>query len=90
MVSSIAIIVMLVIMEGLLSVDNALVLAVMVGHLPKEQQKKALFYGLIGAYAFRFIAILLGTLLVKIWWIKLVGGAYLMWLVVKYFIDKNN
>jgi len=47
----------LVVLEGLLSADNALVLAVMVKHLPEEKRKKALFYGLIGAYVFRFIAI---------------------------------
>lgn len=37
----------LVVLEGLLSADNALVLAVMVKHLPEEKRKKALFYGLI-------------------------------------------
>jgi len=47
----------LVLLEGLLSADNALVLAVMVRHLPEEQRKKALMYGLWGAYIFRFIAI---------------------------------
>ena len=33
----------LVLLEGLLSADNALVLAMMVKHLPEEQRKKALF-----------------------------------------------
>nr|WP_255807603.1 TerC family protein [Cohnella mopanensis] len=72
----------LVILEGLLSADNALVLAVMVRHLPKEQQKKALFYGLIGAYVFRFLAIGIGTYLVKITWIKVAGGLYLLWIAL--------
>jgi len=72
----------LVILEGLLSADNALVLAVMVRHLPKEQQKKALFYGLIGAYVFRFLAIGIGTFLVKITWIKVAGGLYLLWIAL--------
>jgi len=75
----------LVILEGLLSADNALVLAVMVKHLPKKQQKKALTYGLFGAYFFRFIFIGLGTMLIKFWWIKVLGAAYLAWLVVKHF-----
>ncbi len=72
----------LVILEGLLSADNALVLAVMVRHLPKDQQKKALFYGLIGAYIFRFLAIGVGTFLVKITWIKVAGGLYLLWIAL--------
>ncbi|MFC5469375.1 TerC family protein [Cohnella suwonensis] len=72
----------LVILEGLLSADNALVLAVMVRHLPKDQQKKALFYGIIGAYIFRFLAIGIGTYLVKITWIKVAGGLYLLWIAL--------
>jgi YkoY family integral membrane protein len=74
----------LIIIEGLLSADNALVLAVLVKHLPKEQQKKALFYGLLGAYVFRFIAIGIGTFLVKITWVKIVGGLYLLWIALSH------
>ncbi|BBH22899.1 hypothetical protein Back11_42440 [Paenibacillus baekrokdamisoli] len=70
----------LVLLEGLLSADNALVLAVMVRHLPKEQQKKALFYGLLGAYVFRFIAIGLGTFLVGFTLVKVLGALYLFYI----------
>ena len=78
----------LIILEGLLSADNALVLAVMVKPLPEKQRKRALFYGLLGAYVFRFIAIGVGVFLIKLWWVKLFGAAYLAWLAIKYFIDK--
>ncbi|MFF2482419.1 TerC family protein [Paenibacillus sp. NPDC058071] len=74
----------LVLLEGLLSADNALVLAVMVKHLPKEQQKRALFYGIIGAYIFRFIAIGVGVYLVQITWIKVAGGLYLLWIALSH------
>ncbi|UII54530.1 DUF475 domain-containing protein [Cytobacillus spongiae] len=80
----------LVILEGLLSADNALVLAVMVKHLPLEKRKKALFYGLLGAYVFRFIAIGIGVFLIKLWWVKILGAGYLAWLSIKYFIDKKK
>jgi YkoY family integral membrane protein len=80
----------LVILEGLLSADNALVLAVMVKHLPPEQRKKALFYGLLGAYIFRFIAIGVGVFLIKLWWVKVLGAGYLAWLAIKYFLDKRK
>jgi YkoY family integral membrane protein len=80
----------LVILEGLLSADNALVLAVMVKHLPPDQRKKALFYGLLGAYTFRFIAIGVGVFLIKLWWVKILGAAYLAWLSIKYFLDKRK
>ena len=80
----------LVILEGLLSADNALVLAVMVRPLPEKQQRKALFYGLIGAYIFRFVAIGIGVFLIKLWWVKVLGAAYLAWLAVRYFLERKK
>lgn len=80
----------LIILEGLLSADNALVLAVMVKHLPEKQRKKALFYGILAAYLFRFLAIGLGVFLIKITWVKTVGGLYLLWLSLTYFLKKNG
>ncbi|MEH7748459.1 hypothetical protein V7659_26110, partial [Neobacillus drentensis] len=80
----------LVILEGLLSADNALVLAILVKNLPKHQRKKALFYGIFGAYFFRILAIGLGVTLINIGWIKIVGGHYLLWIVVQNFIKNND
>lgn len=80
----------LVLLEGLLSADNALVLAVMVKHLPENKRRKALFYGLLGAYTFRFIAIGVGVYLIKLWWVKILGAAYLAWLSLKYFLDQKK
>jgi len=87
---SLGIIGTLIILEGLLSADNALVLAVMVRSLPKDQQRKALFYGIWGAYIFRFIAIGIGVYLVKIQWVKILGALYLLWLSIKYFHAKYS
>lgn len=75
----------LIILEGLLSADNALVLAAMVKRLPEKQRKKALMYGIWGAYIFRFIAIGLGVFLIKFMWVKVLGGAYLAWLAISFF-----
>lgn len=78
----------LILMESLLSVDNAAVLATMVMDLPKEQRGKALKYGIFGAYFFRGISLLLAAWLVKIWWLKAAGGAYLIYLSINYFWSK--
>lgn len=80
----------LVLLEGLLSADNAIVLAVMVKHLPPKQQKKALFYGIMGAYLFRFLAIGLGTYLIKLTVVKVAGALYLLWLSYKYFFNGGD
>ena len=75
----------LVIMEGLLSADNALVLAVLVKHLPPKQRRRALMYGMFGAYFFRFIFIGIGVYLVKFSLVKILGAAYLAWIVISHF-----
>ncbi len=72
----------LVILEGLLSVDNAMVLAIMVKHLPEEQQTIALRAGLFGAYAGRGLMLVCASLIIQNPWLKLAGGSYLIWLMV--------
>ncbi len=73
---------LLVMLEGLLSADNAMVLAVLVLGLPKDRQKQALRYGILGAFAFRAIATLLAAYLIRLGWVKLVGAGYLLYLAV--------
>lgn len=80
----------LIVIESLLSVDNAAVLATMVLDLPKEQRSKALRYGIIGAYVFRGICLLLASWLVKVWWLKPLGGLYLIYLAFSYFKNKSK
>ncbi len=76
---------LLVLLEGLLSADNALVLALMILGLPRRDQKKALRYGLVGAFGFRILATLLATYLIRIEWVKLLGGLYLLYLSFQHF-----
>ena len=76
---------LLVALEGLLSADNALVIAVMVLGLPKREHRAALHYGLIGAFAFRIAATLLAIYLIRLVWVKLVGGLYLLYLAYSHF-----
>ena len=81
----------LIVLEGLLSADNAIVLAVMVRHLPLKEQKHALLYGLAGALIFRIIAIFLITILAQYWQIQVLGGLYLLFMAgshIKEFFDK--
>ena len=74
------IILTLILMECLLSVDNAVVLAAQTQVLPnKSEQRKSLVYGLWGAYLFRFIVIGIGTYLINFWEIKLLGSIYLVY-----------
>lgn len=77
---------LLVLLEGLLSADNALVLAILVLGLPRRQQRKALRYGILGAFVFRILAILLAVHLISVSWVKLIGALYLLYLAWKHFM----
>src|SRR5512138_688041 len=74
----------LAVLEGLLSVDNVLVLAILVRTLPQEQRRKALTYGIVGAFAFRFAALAAAGYLRHFTVFILVGGAYLLYLAMKH------
>jgi YkoY family integral membrane protein len=75
----------LLLLEAVLSFDNAAVLAAMVRKLPIQDRKKALLYGLVGAYALRITAILLASFLIETPILKVIGGLYLLFLGVKHF-----
>jgi YkoY family integral membrane protein len=85
-----ATVLLLVVLEGVLSIDNALVLALLAKRVPKHLQARALTYGLVGAFLFRFIAI--GTAAYLLRWriVKVLGGGYLIWVAVKHFFDQRK
>jgi YkoY family integral membrane protein len=81
---------LLVLLEGLLSADNALVLAVLVLGLPEQDQRKALRYGMGGAFAFRTVAVVLAVGLIKIAAVKVIGAVYLMYLSCSHFLGSGD
>jgi YkoY family integral membrane protein len=81
---------MLIALEGILSADNAMVLAILVRPLPPELRKKALLYGIVGAYVLRGIALAFAAVILKFWWIQLIGAAYLLYLPAKHFLSKKH
>jgi len=85
---SIGLVISLVLLECLLSTDNALVLSAFVKPLPEKDQKRALFYGLWGAYLFRFLLIGVGTYLINFWFVKVLGSIYLAFISLQFFYKK--
>lgn len=79
----------LIALEGILSADNALVIAVMVKHLPPEQRKKAVFYGLAGAFVFRFASLFMIASLVDVWQVQAIGALYLLFIAANHFFRKR-
>ncbi len=81
---------LLVILEGLLSIDNALVLGLLAKRLPKHMRARALSYGLIGAFVFRVVAIATASFLLQWTFVKLLGGGYLMYIAIKHLMFESG
>jgi len=79
----------LIALEGLLAADNALVLAIMVKDLPEEKRKKALFYGLAGAFVFRFASLFAISFLVDVWQVQAIGALYLLFMAINHIVRKK-
>jgi YkoY family integral membrane protein len=80
----------LIFLEGLLSADNALVLAIMAKHLPEKQQKKAINIGLLLAFIFRIGAIFIISYLFHVWQVQAIGAAYLIFISLKHLLKKDH
>ena len=76
-------------LEGILAADNAVVMAVMVKHLPPGQQKKALFYGLFGAFIFRFATLFMISFLADVWQVQALGALYLLFISGNHLIKHH-
>ncbi|MBT2618440.1 MULTISPECIES: TerC family protein [unclassified Bacillus (in: firmicutes)] len=84
------VLIILIFLEGLLSADNALVLAIMSKHLPKEQQKKAINIGLLLAFIFRIGAIFIISYLFHVWQVQAIGAAYLIFISLKHLLKRDH
>lgn len=82
-IDSIPIVLSLVLIEGLLSVDNSLAIAAMASRLPEAQRPRALNWGMAGAYGFRCLCLLFASIIIQYRWLTLLGAAYLIYLMCK-------
>jgi YkoY family integral membrane protein len=81
----------LILLEAILSADNAIALAAIVRSLPDPKQEEwALRYGLIGAFVLRVVLIFTATWVIKYWQFELAGSLYLLWLSGKFFLEKSQ
>ena len=90
-IETLLVLIILVILEAVLSADNAIALAAIAQGLEnKDLQRQALNLGLLVAYVLRMSLILVATWVTNYWQIQLLGGLYLLWLVFQYFTSKEN
>jgi len=90
LVHALPVILGLILIEGLLSVDNALAIAAMASHLDPKQRAKAMNIGYAGAYAFRLVALFFAAVIIKHDWVMVLGALYLVWLMCAHFVDQQG
>jgi YjbE family integral membrane protein len=79
----------IVFIDLILAGDNAIVIGLAARNLPKEQQKKAVIWGTVGAVGIRVIATLLVVQLLNVPWLNLVGGLLLVWIAYKLLVQED-
>lgn len=73
-----------------LSGDNAVVIAMAARSLPARQQKTAILWGSGGAVVLRVVLTLVATILLSIPFLKFVGGLMLMWIAYKLLVEEDE
>jgi len=74
----------------ILSGDNAVVIALAARSLPKHQQKQAIFWGAGAAVVLRIVLTIVAVKLLEFPFLKLVGGAALLWIAVKLLVPEDE
>ena len=88
--ASLQVVVALIVIEGLLSVDNALAIAALASHLDEKKRKLAITIGYAGAYGFRILALFLASYILHNHWLMALGAAYLIWLMCNHFAESED
>jgi YkoY family integral membrane protein len=80
----------LILIEGLLSVDNALAIAAMASHLEPGRRAVAMNIGYAGAYGFRLLALFFASNIMQNDWVMVLGALYLIWLMSSHFMEGDK
>ncbi len=80
----------IIVINILLSGDNAVVIALACRNLPKRQRKLGIFWGVIGAIILRVILTFFAVTLLQLPYLQLVGGALLLWIGVKLIAEDDD
>jgi YjbE family integral membrane protein len=80
----------IIMIDILLGGDNAVVIALASRRLPDAQRKKAIFWGMFGAVALRVVLIFFALQLLKVPFLKIVGGLLLLWIGIKLLLPQDE
>jgi YjbE family integral membrane protein len=80
----------IIMIDIVLSGDNAVVIALACRKLPAEQRRKGVMWGVVGAVSLRVILTVFAALLLDLPYLKLVGGLLLLWIGIKLLMSEDG
>jgi YjbE family integral membrane protein len=80
----------IIVINILLSGDNAVVIALACRNLPVKQRRWGVFWGAIGAIILRIILTFFAVSLLKLSWLKIIGGVLLVWIGIKLIAEDEG
>ena len=80
----------IIVINILLSGDNAVVIALACRNLPAQQRRWGVFWGAAGAVVLRIILTFFAGTLLDLPWLKIVGGVLLLWIGVKLIAEDEG
>ena len=80
----------IILVNIVLSGDNAVVIALAARSLPPHQQSKAIFWGAGAAVAMRIVLTIIAVEMLKWPWLKLIGAVLLLWIAVKLLVPEDG
>ncbi|MGO4541350.1 TerC family protein [Paenibacillus sp. 2TAB19] len=87
---SVLIFLQIVLINVLLSGDNAIVIAMASGQLPPHQRKRAIWWGTLAAVGLRIIITLVAIKLLQIPYLQAAGAILLLYIAVKLLADAGS
>ncbi|MBL8419395.1 MAG: TerC family protein [Dechloromonas sp.] len=80
----------IILIDIVLSGDNAVVIALACRNLSHEQRKTGIFWGVAGAISLRVVLTVFAALVMNLPWLKMVGGLLLIWIAVKLMLPEDE
>lgn len=80
----------IIMIDIVLSGDNAVVIALACRNLPPEQRRKGILWGVAGAVGLRVVLTMLAALVMNLPWLKLAGGVLLLWIGIKLLVPEDE